>query len=261
MMCDSIEDDELSSSIGHHGAYIWETKRILELYIETQSYDAVREAVIEENLLRKSSDAYRERILSEIARRYEIDKNGYAETPLIRICKQVRSDSIHEWVLYYEFSREPVVMLLTTEFLYPKFHSGALSIDQQDVIEFLENVKSDYPSIREWSSKTLERVARHYLAALKDFDILEGSHQKEFKYVFIPDELVLYVLYSLFERDITTADAVVSHREWKLLLMDEDDVRQRLHHLSPTHVQYEKRGSVERLTPEYDSLLECVDAF
>ena len=261
MMSEGIKNDELSSSIGHHGAYIWETKRILETYVETQNYDAVREAVLEDNLLRKDSDSYRESILSEIARRYGIDKNGYTETPLIRVFKQPISDSLREWILYYEFSQEPVVRLLTTELLFPKFDSGALFIEKTDVVQFIQGIESEYPSIRSWSENTRRRVAEHYLAAMKNFGLLEGSQRKEFRYVFVPDELVLYVLYSLFERNITTASAVVEHRDWKLLLMTTEDVRQRLRDLSPSHVQYEKRGNVERLNPTYESLEECIDEF
>jgi hypothetical protein len=49
-------NSKLSASIGRHGAYIWETKRILERYVEAESYDAVKKAVLEDNLLRKGSE-------------------------------------------------------------------------------------------------------------------------------------------------------------------------------------------------------------
>ena len=256
-----VTDEELSSSIGHHGAYIWETKRILEIYIETQDYSAVKGAVLEDNLLRKSSDNYRESILSEIARRYDLDKNGYTETPLVRVFKRSVSESLQEWILYYEFSQEPLVTLLTAEFLYPKFQSGVLTLKKDDVVEFIEDIESDFPSVSSWSENTQAKVAEHYLAAMKNFGLLEGDTEKEFKYVYPPNELILYVLYSLFEQDVTTADTVVEHPDWKLLLLTPDDVRERLHGVSPSHIQYEKRGSVERLEPRYESLMGCIDEF
>lgn len=251
----------LSASIGRHGAYIWETKRILESYIETQDYDAVKEAVLEENLLRKGSERYREDILTEIAARYSIDKQKYTETPLIRVFKQPVGESIQEWVLYYEFSQDPLVSLLTTEFLYPEFHKGTLSVRKEDVIGFLDQSESEYPVIESWSENTSLSVAEHYLAAMKNFGLLEGSTQKEFRYVYLPEQVVLYVLYSLFEDGTTTAEEVVEHQAWKLLLMDTEDVRDRLHDVSPLHVRYEKRGSVERLEPKYESLKGCIDEF
>jgi hypothetical protein len=261
MTLERISDEELTSSIGHHGAYIWETKRILEKYIETEDYNAVKEAVLEDNLLRKSSDTYRKSILSEIARRYDIDKEGYTETPLIQVFKRSVSESVCEWILYYEFSQEPLVTLLTTEFLYPSFHSGTLSLEKADVVEFLEDIEPEFSSISSWSENTQRRVAEHYLAAMKNFSILEGDAEKEFKYVYPPDELILYVLYSLFERDVNTADAVINHPDWKILLLTPDDVQDRIQGVSPSYVQYEKRGSVERLEPKYESLMECINEF
>lgn len=261
MSTDAITDENLTSSIAHHGAYIWETKRVLETYIETESYSAVEEAVLEENLLRKSSESYRKGILGEIARRYELDKNGYAETPLVRVFERPVAESLQEWVLYYEFSQEPVVRLITSEFLYPSFHSGVLALQKEDVVEFIDESEDDFPVIESWSDNTRLRVAEHYLAAMKNFGLLEGSQQKEFKYIYPPNELIVYVLYSLFEQDVTTAGAVVEHPDWKLLLMTPEEVRDRLQEISPTHVTYEKRGSVERLEPVYNSLRRCIDEF
>jgi hypothetical protein len=253
--------NDLSASIGRHGAYIWETKRILEMYIDTQDYDAVKEAVLEENLLRKGSERYREDILAEITSRYHIDKQKYSETPLIRVFKRSVEESIREWVLYYEFSQDPVVSLLTTEFLYSEFHNGTLAVRKEDVIDFLDQSKSEYPVLGSWSENTLLSVAEHYLAAMKNFGLLEGNTKKEFRYVYLPDQIVSYVLYSLFEDGTTTVEDVIEDQAWKLLLMDTDDVRDRLHDVSPSYVRYEKRGSVERLEPKYESLKECVDEF
>jgi hypothetical protein len=104
-------------------------------------------------------------------------------------------------------------------------------------------------------------VAEHYLAAMKNFGLMEGNTTKEFQYVYPPNELVLYVLYSLFDQSVTTSNEVIEHPDWKLLLLSPEDVRERLQDVSPSHVQYEKRGSVERLEPKYDSLMRCVDEF
>ena len=141
------------------------------------------------------------------------------------------------------------------------FHSGVLTLKKHDVVEFIEEIASDFPSVSSWSENTQARVAEHYLAAMKNFGLLEGDAEKEFKYVYPPDELILYVLYSLFEQNVTTADEVVGHSDWKLLLLNQDDVRERLQDVSPSHIQYEKRGSVERLEPRYESLMGCIDEF
>ncbi|WP_192918702.1 BrxA family protein [Salinigranum salinum] len=255
------DDSKLSASIGRHGAYIWETKRILEKYVEAESYDAVKEAVLEENLLRKGSERYREDILTEIASRYNIDKSGYTETPLVRAFNLPISESVTDWLIYYEFSQDKLVYYLTTEFLYSQFHKGTLSIKKEDVIQFLEDSTEDYSVVESWSDNTKLSVAEHYLAAMKNFGLMEGNTTKEFQYVYPPNELVLYVLYSLFDLGVTTSNEVIEHPDWKLLLLSPADVQERLQDVSPSHVQYEKRGSVERLEPKYDSLMRCIDEF
>jgi hypothetical protein len=44
-------------------------------------------------------------------------------------------------------------------------------------------------------------------------------------------------------------------------LLTPEDVRERLQGVSPSHIQYEKRGSVERLESKYESLMGCIDEF
>lgn len=260
-MAQTDEQSTLSSSIAHHGAYVWETKLILETYAEVQSYDSVYEFVTEDNILNKSSETYRKKILREIARRYSIDKDGYSETPLVNVLSSDLPDATKEWILYYEFSADPLVRLLTVEFLYPLYSSGTLTVTNDDVVDFLDDLESEYSEIGEWSAETKKRVGQHYLAAMKNFEILEGSSTKEFAYIYPPEQAVAYVLYALLDEGVSAAEANVSHNDWKLLFLSTEDVRRRLQDLSPEFLRYEKRGTVERMDPKYESLMECVNEF
>jgi hypothetical protein len=255
------EQPILSSSIGHHGAYIWETKRIFDEYVDCESIDDVRNRVVEDNILNKSSERYRKSIFEEVIRRYIPNRDQYEETPLITLITGPVSELVQDWALYYEYSNDDLVRTLTQEFLYPKYQKGALSIDKSDIVPFLNKLEEEHPEIEDWSEQTREQVSKHYLAALKNFDLLEGQQTKEFKYVYPPDEIVAYVLYTLFQQDMTTADEIVNHREWRLLLLDPEDVRQRLQDLSPEYIRYEKRGNVERIEPKFASLSEVIDEF
>lgn len=251
----------LRSSIGHHGAYIWETKRIFDEYVDLKSLDGVRSRVVEDNILNKSSESYRKSIFKEIARRYIPDREQYEETPLIRVVTGPVSEMVQNWILYYEYSTDDLVRVLTREFLYPKHQKGALSVESGEIVCFLDELEDKHSEIGEWSERTKEQVSKHYLAALKNFDLLEGQQTKEFKHVYPPDEVVTYVLYTLFERDTITTDEIIDHNDWRLLLLDPGEVRGRLRDLSPEYIRYEKRGDVERIEPKYSSLAEVVDEF
>lgn len=261
---ESIEEDvkkDLKSSIGHHSTYIWETKRIIEEYEDARSFDELKKRVVEDNILNKGSEEYRKRLLNEVALRYSLNRDGYEETPLARVLTSDLSDSLKDWVLYYEYSQDNTVRVLTQRYLYPKYQEGALTVTKTDVQGFIEGLEGEFPEVGEWTEDTKENVAQHYLAALKNFGILEGSQEKEFKYIHPPDKLIAYVLYSLFERDVTTPDAIVGDDDWKLLFLDESDARDRIIGISPEFVRYEQKGSVERIDPKYDSVKECVDDF
>lgn len=256
-----IEQPVLSSSIGHHGAYIWETKRIFDEYVESKSIETVRSRVVEDNILNKSSERYRKSIFEEVIRRYLPNRDQYEETPLIALITGPVSEMVQDWALYYEYSDDDLVRTLTQEFLYPKYQKGVLSIEKSDIVLFLNGLEEEHPEIEGWSEQTREQVSKHYLAALKNFDLLEGQQTKEFKYVYPPDEIVVYVLYTLFEQDTTTTDEIVNHRDWRLLFLDSEDVRRRLQDLSPEFIRYEKRGNVERIEPKFASLAEVIDEF
>jgi hypothetical protein len=256
------ESTKLKSSIGHHSDYIWETKVVLEECAEVDSYDELRRRVVEDNILNKGSEDYRKKMLGEIRRRSGIGNNEIGETALIQLANSPSvSESVLEWIIYYHYSQDSLVKTLTQEFLYPKYESGILSVSRDDVVEFIDSLEDEYPEVEGWTENTKEDAASHYLTALKKFGILEGKQNKQFRHIYAPDEAVAYVLYSLFDEGLSSIDEVVSSDEWLLLFLEDEEVRDRIMDISPTYVEYEKRGSVERLEPKYDSLKEVVDDF
>lgn len=255
------EDESLKSSIGHHSTYIWETKVVLGEYSEVESYEELKRRVVEDNILNKGSEEYRRRMLTEISMRCGLNKEEYEETALVKAMNSDLPDSLKDWILYYQYSKDSTVRLLTQEFLYPKHKRGAISVSKKEVLEFLGSIEEEYPEIGEWTESTKDGVAKHYLSALKNFGILEGRQDKEFQYIRPPDRLVAYVLYTLFDRGLNTAEEIVENDEWKLLFLEGDEVRDRINDITPEYIVYERRGSVERLEPKYDSLKECIDDF
>lgn len=253
--------DEIESWIAHHATYIDETKQILSEYKRLGSFDAVKDRVVEDNILNKDTDYYRKNIIREVARRYIPDKGSYVETPLIRTITSDASDGVKEWALYYEFSQDPLVNTVTKEFLFQKYKAGTLTLKADDVEAFIDSLAEEHPEIEEWSESTVEEASSKYLSAMKNFGLLTGRQTKEFDVFFVPDEAVAYVLYRLYERGVTAAADLIANDEWRLLLFDEEDVRRRLTDITPRYVTYERRGSTERVEPVFDSIDEVVDEF
>jgi len=245
--------------IASHSTYIDETKRILRTYTECESYDELEKRIIEENILHKKTDDYKEHVLREVTRRHIPDTEDYTETPLIQLLNtEVRSD-VADWCLYYEFAQDPFIRVLTLEFLYPEYQRGILSIQTEDVVTFLESIEEQYSEIQERSETTIEKAAAKYLTSLRNFGLLEGTQKKEFAVTYVPDEAIAYILYRLFDKGVTSASEIISHQDWKLLLMDESEVQRRVRDISPQYISYEKRGSTERLVPNYDSTEDLIN--
>jgi len=253
-------ETSLDPKIAHHGAYIAETKIILREYAECESFEELKRRVVEDNILNKNTDEYRTNILREIARRYIPNENEYRETPLMKVLSSdVRSDVV-DWCLYYEFAQDPFIRVLTRDFLYPEFESGTLAVRAEEVVSYIESVEDDYPTLRERSESTIDEAETKYLTALRNFGLLEGTQRKEFAVTYAPDEAIAYITYRLFEKGVTSPREVIEHEDWKLLLLDESEVQRRMGDISPTYVRYEKRGSTERLEPQYDDIGELIDA-
>lgn len=261
---DGDKEDQATSldpKIAHHSTYIDETKRILQSYTECESYEELERMVVEDNILNKNTDEYRTNILREVTRRHIPNKGDYTETPLMRILSaDVRSD-VADWCLYYEFAQDPFIRLITIEFLYSEFQRGTLSIQAEDIVTFINSIKDDYADLRDRSDSTINEAATKYLTSLRNFGLLEGTQRKEFAVTYIPDETIAYVVYRLFDEEATSASEVIEHDDWKLFLMDESEVQRRIRDISPQYINYEKRGSTERLRMKYDTIDELIDAF
>jgi len=255
------KDIEFKSTIGHHGAYIEETKKIFKEYSEVQSKEELERRIIEDNILNKASESYRKNISREVMRRYFSDENGYKQTTLMKVMNSNLAESKKNWIMYYEFSKDPLVYELTTNLIYEKYMEGASKVYKEDIIDHINNLKDNHPEIDRWSEHTIKQISKQYLSALRNFGILEGARKKEFKFISTPNEVVVYVLYSLIENGIERSKEIIHHNDWKLFMMDKNTVRNKLSRISPEFIRYEKRGSVEKIEPKYDSLEEVIDDF
>lgn len=256
-----VKPEEVTPKIAHHTSYIPETKRVLREYVTCGSYDALRDRVIEDNIVNKDTDYYRKSVLREITRRYIPDKESFRKTPLMHLLTADIQDDVVDWCLYYEFSQDPFVRLVTEGFLFPEFERGQLAVTTEDLVEYLHILKDEYPEIESLEDHTIEAAALQYLAALKNFGLLEGRQRKEFAVTYIPDETIAYVVYRIRDKGAEGATSMIEHPDWRLLLMTKKDVQRRVGGVSPQYLTYEKRGSTERLTLDYDSTVELIDAF
>ncbi|MBW1799342.1 MAG: DUF1819 family protein [Deltaproteobacteria bacterium] len=70
-----------------------------------------------------------------------------------------------------------------------------------------------------WSKSVTIRVAQGFLAALRDFEILEGATKKSVAPVYLPVESFAYLCFCLHESG-NTGERLIKHSDWKLFLME-----------------------------------------
>jgi len=257
----SEEEVLFKPNLSNGGSFIWETKRILEEYSELNSMEELEDRVVSDNILNKSSETYRKNIIEKIKKRYLPEEDNLPETPLVKVMNSDLTDSRKDWILYYEFSKDDLVYELIVNFINVEYIKGSTYVKMEDVVDYIKQLEENHSEIENWSKKTVVRIAQHFLASLKNFGILEGSKKKKFKFISPPNEVIVYALYSLIDEGIERSEDIINHDDWKLFMMDEDQVRRSLGRLSPEFIRYEKRGSVEKIEPKYDSLEEVVDEF
>jgi len=254
-------EKEFNSWIAHNTTYIDETKQILTEYVEHQSFEKLSERVRKDNILNKQTSKYRQDVLREVARLYIPSKEEFVETPLMRAVTSDVDDSVVDWLIYYEFSQNHLLYTLTTKLLYPEYTSGTMYIEAGDVQAFIRQLEDDHSEISEWSQSTIEEASTKYLSALKNFGLLKGVQRKEFAVFYIPDEVIAYSFYRIIGDEQPTVEEIVEHPDWRLFLFDTSEVRRRLEGISPRYIRYERRGSTERIEPEFDNIWEVIDEF
>ncbi|WP_254547345.1 BrxA family protein [Halomarina pelagica] len=255
------EEEEFDSWIAHNTTYIEETKQLLAEYVEHQSFEKLKEQVQEENILNKQTSKYRRDVLREVARLYIPSKVEFIETPLMRAVTSDVDDAVKDWLIYYEFSQNHLLYTLTTELLYPEYTAGTMYVEASDIQGFIRQLEDDHPEISEWSQSTVEEASTKYLSALKNFGLLKGVQRKEFAVFYVPDEVIAYVFYQIAGDQQPTVEEIVEHPDWQLFLFDTNEVRRRLEGISPRYIRYERRGSTERIEPEFDNIWEVIDEF
>ncbi len=164
-----------------------------------------------------------------------------------------------EWkliCLWHMTRDEFLVRDFLCNWLYQQHRDGALRLRSEDVLPYLKSLGLSGRYTETWTEQTMARVAVGLLRMAADFGLLRGTMMREFASFNLPDNCFLYVLHALAE-STPNARTIVQSPEWRLFLMDAEDVERqllRLHQFRKLH--YEVAGSIAQLTLPCASALE-----
>ena len=133
------------------------------------------------------------------------------------------------------------------EWLHEQFTLGTLRVRAHDLWPYLRALHDRGLVAEPWRESTLKRVASALLKMAVDFGLMRGTVTREFASYHLPDESFLYLLHAMVELQPNARD-VVHARDWRMFMMDADDVERELFRLHQfRRVHYEVAGSLAQL--------------
>lgn len=165
-------------------------------------------------------------------------------------------------VLWHMTRDEFLVRDFLTGWLFDQYAAGSWRHRTDDVVPYLRRLptRTDVAVKDHWSTETTKRVASGLLRLAVDFDLMAGTIAREFVSYHLPDDALLYLLHAAAEAE-PNAHRLVHLSDWRMFLMDPDDVQRelfRLHQFRRLH--YEIAGSIAELRLPYATAVDYAHA-
>lgn len=152
---------------------------LLEDLEEPLPDQAYREIVIRENKLFRASTAARRKLWKELRSRYLLDVKNLLFAAFWNEWKRCGSEPEKAMTTYVLFAlNDRLVADLGTEWLFPHLSKAPSEIRVEDVRHVIEDSAKAHPEVAKWSEDTLSRIARHYMASIRDFGLARGKVRK-----------------------------------------------------------------------------------
>lgn len=80
---------------------------------------------------------------------------------------------------------------------FPAYYSGRVTINNDEIVACLKELKQAEISIQKWSDSTINTTASKYLTLLKKFNLMEGGLNKTISHRYISDKTLILFVYWL----------------------------------------------------------------
>ena len=241
---------------------ITETLTLLEYWEPGIGTAELTDRVMEAGGLGRSSAVRTRDLITRVfARRYLAD-DGRPAYVLKSLKDQVSLSTLKQFMLVYTVRQHDILHDFITEVYWPKYEAGAEEIGRPDARSFIEEAHAMGIIDPGWSETMVVRVARYLVGTLADFGLLEEGRQstREIRPFYPEDPLVLYLAHEI-HFDGYSDNSILEHPDWGLFgLMREDVVRRLEQVASDGHFIVQYSGELLRISWQYESLDECLDA-
>lgn len=246
-----------TSNILKGGALLDDARRLVDVWDLGEDMTWNLDRIADENLLAKPSRARARAVLQRVLRPRLVEPGPQ----VIAALKELRS-SPRGFVeaYYYEATRDDGLLAACAEGpLYAWWEASRVSVDVNELAAWLGKLAAngDTPS---WADSTRIEVARHLLAALRDFGILNGAVRKEFSRSSLSIAGFSYVAFRLHETGASSR-ALLASPVWRRWLLDEGRITELFHEAARKGLlRYSSAGSAVRVDWLQESLSEVARA-
>ena len=108
--------------------------------------------------------------------------------------ERISNDSLLLLFWNASFNNE-LLNYLNSQIYFTAFHSGRISIKQDEVAACLKDLKEREIELKKWSDSTLQKTASKYLTLLKKFHLMEGSLNKTILHPYLSDKMFILFVY------------------------------------------------------------------
>lgn len=236
-----------SSGLSGKASLIDETITAMRYASQSSEKEGVKKAILEDDLLGKSTHESRSTIWDKLHQRYFV--NWKRSKLLAKVVEALPFETARLFI-YYDFCRtEPILYDAITTPIYSRFEDGFNGIDVSDLQNWLDSKEPEHPEVNTWSPQTRKKILSNILTILRDFGLMSGIDRKTFERVYVPATMAGYILYTLKESiEQFGPQTVISSPDWRLFYLDESDVISLLKEM--THEGYcvfKKQGEIMTL--------------
>lgn len=229
------------------GALLDETYAVFQAWDRDRSKQENLARVTTGELLGSESASWRRDLVKVLNRRY--DPAG-RDRPLVELAQAGVDPLVWRPLVLWHITRDEFLLRdFLLRWLQPRHADGTFRLRTADVVPYLEalHARRDVELAEAWTPATTSRVASGLLRMASDFGLLTGTQAREFASYHLPDESFLYLLHAFSEAE-GNARRVVECEDWRLFLLDGDDVERelfRLHQLR--RLRYQVAGTLSQL--------------
>lgn len=254
------ENHLYTSKILKATALVNDTSLFLSAWDNEKTKEQNLQIIRQENILNKKSRSRVNDILTIFQQRFLFNDDVIRSLSYLQ--KKGTSKDLMLPLLYFFTARNDIFLRdFIIEFLQPLYEDG-----QRDVpISLAENIVRKWykegKTAGKWSDETIITVARHALATLRDFHLLEGAVKKRITPLFIPDQAFAYL--SLFmSLNGINGERLVKNPGWRLFFLTPQLVERFFMSCHQEgYLTYHAAGPVYRIEFPYKTLEELCHDF